>query len=195
MRRFVFNASVLVLMIMSSLAAHGCEWIQGYFHQATQLKGRVVGRSLGPFQFQWLRRMFVVSNGELSLYDYQERFDPKDHAVAQTRTNSRGEFQFLPLRPGHYRLQVKASGFEDWFDVEITNGVPKTDWIMIDISPNFPDCTGGHQFEVHSKLSDPPRSESQMAPATNSRSPASLDRPLAFGYLPISVSNFPLMCA
>jgi hypothetical protein len=128
--------------------ASACSWAVGYFHQVTSLKGRVVGKSLGPFQFRWLRRSFNVSKAKLDLYDYNEHWNKDNKPVAHTVANSAGEYDFGALKEGHYRLHVSGSDLSDWFDIEITNKVPTTKQITIDISPNFPDCTGGHDIEV-----------------------------------------------
>jgi phage major head subunit gpT-like protein len=71
--------------------------------------------------------------------------------LAQAIANSSGEFDFGALKEGHYTLQVKGQGLGDGFDVEITNKVPATKQITIDISPIAPDCTGGHEIEVQSE--------------------------------------------
>jgi hypothetical protein len=150
MRRFVLLSAVLVFFLCFISQVDACSWAVGYFHQVTRLKGKVVGKSLGLVQFRWLRRSFSVSGAELVLYEYQGwnwNSKPLAHAVA----NSSGEFEFPSLREGHYTLQVKGGGMEDWFDVEITNKVPVTKKVTIDISPNFPDCTGGHEVDVQAE--------------------------------------------
>jgi hypothetical protein len=139
--------------LLSPLAGEngsGCSWAPGYFYQATCLKGRVVGRSLGLVQFRWLRRMFAVSSAELRLYDYNQPFhwDNKPPVVAKTSTTRTGDFEFGALKEGHYRLEISSANLDDYFDVEITSRVPLTKNITIDISPISPDCTGGHEFEV-----------------------------------------------
>jgi hypothetical protein len=113
----------------------------------------VVGRSLGPFQLKWLRRLFSVSGAELTLYNYDQPFDwtNKLPAVARTRATPAGQFEFGDIKQGHYRLEISDGNLDDLFDVEITNRVSKTKSILIDVSPIFPDCTGGHQFEVEAE--------------------------------------------
>jgi hypothetical protein len=142
----------VLLLLLVAPQASACSWARGHFHQVTQLKGKVVGRSLGPIQFQWLRQMFAVSGAELRLYEYDQpfRWDRKPPAVAKATTNSAGEFEFKDIKEGHYRLEVDGGALQDMFDVEITKKVPPTAWVTIDVSPNFPDCSGGHEFEVRS---------------------------------------------
>jgi hypothetical protein len=94
--------------------------------------------------------MFAVSSADLKLYDYNQPFhwDNKPPAIAKTTTTGAGDFDFGALQEGHYRLEISGDGLEDLFDVEITNRIPMTKSITIDVSPIFPDCAGGHEFEV-----------------------------------------------
>ena len=154
----MFNYRVLWIFAISVLSilsgnAKACELARGYFYQVTSLKGRIVGRSLGPVQFRWLRRMFSVSGAELTLYDYNQPFnwDHKPPAIARTQTTPAGEFEFGDIKEGHYRLEIHGESRHSLFDVEITNQVSKTKSILIDVSPIHPDCTGGHQFEVEAE--------------------------------------------
>ena len=143
---------MLAICLCLSIEADACSWAVGYFHQVTRLKGKVVGRSLGPLQFRWLRRMYNVSGAALELYDYQGWNWKRDNKpLARTVANSTGEFEFAALKEGHYTLGIKGNGLEDWFDIEITNKVPVTKQITIDISPVAPDCTGGHEIEVQAE--------------------------------------------
>jgi len=54
------------------------------------------------------------------------------------------------LRPGHYTLIVDDGdwGTSHWFNVEVKLQPKETVTVTIDISPNFPDCKGGHEFIV-----------------------------------------------
>jgi hypothetical protein len=152
-RKFVLYAAPLFLLLVFGTDTPACTWAKGYFHQVTRLNGRVVGRSLGPFQFQWLRRMYSVKNAELALYDYDlpSVWNAKAPAIAATRTNSAGEFEFKGVQQGHYLLVIDGGGLHDSFEVEITSKVKPTKSILIDISPNRPDCSGGHEIEISSK--------------------------------------------
>jgi len=68
-----------------------------------------------------------------------------------TRTNPKGEFEFKGVPEGHYLLTIDGGSLQDAFQVEITSKVKPTKSILIDISPNRPDCTGGHEMEISSK--------------------------------------------
>jgi hypothetical protein len=144
--------ALLVLLILNG-NAQACSLVQGYFHQVTYLRGKVVDGSLGRLRFSWWRRLFPISRAELTLYHYDQPFDwnNKPPAVAKTRTTLLGQFEFGDIEQGHYRLEISDENHDDLFDVEITNQVSKTKSILIDISPLDPDCTGGHQFEVEAE--------------------------------------------
>ena len=41
-----------------------------------------------------------------------------------------------------------TGGSADWFDVEVKQQPRQTVAVIIDVSPHFPDCKGGHEFIV-----------------------------------------------
>lgn len=137
---------ILFFFLLVASLGHGCEWARGYFHQVTALKGTVVGNRFLP---RWLRRLNKVSNADLTLFEYQSVLPSR--IIATTRTDSAGKFSFPALNRGHYTLKIRAGDHEDYFDIEVTDTVAKTDKVLIDISPVEPDCTGGHEFEVYPK--------------------------------------------
>lgn len=152
MRHLFLRACLLTALLSLTLCADACTFNVGYFHQVTRLKGRVVGKSLPVFRFRWLRQMFSVSGAELEVYEYQGWHWKEDSKpLARIVANSAGEFEFAALKEGHYSIQVKGGGLAGWFDVEITNQVPPTERMTIDISPVSPDCSGGHQIEVEAR--------------------------------------------
>jgi hypothetical protein len=122
----------------------------GYFHQVTALQGRVVGWNLGPFDFRWLRESFSVNDAILTLYEYRWPAKIQDRKrIAVLRSDSRGNFDFGRVAPGHYSLVIEVPNSDvvgGWFDVEITEKVSPTDSVLLDISPLHPDCTGGNEF-------------------------------------------------
>ena len=65
--------------------------------------------------------------------------------VKTLETDSKGAFDFGSLRTGHYTLAIDD---EESFDVEIKELPQVTESITIDVSPVYPDCTGGHEFNV-----------------------------------------------
>ena len=73
--------------------------------------------------------------------------------VKKAVADREGNFDFGSLNQGHYTLVVDDArwGHSDWFDVEITKLPRETESVIVDISPNFPDCKGGHEFIVNSK--------------------------------------------
>jgi len=148
-------AIVLTVALISTLSG-ACSLLPGYFHQVTAIRGRVVGTDLGPFQFRWLRQSFNVTDATLTLYEYRPQVELKGlKAVAATKTNSDGEFDFGTVAKGHYSLLIDVAHSHrlgGWFDVEVTDKVAPTKNIVVDVSPIRPDCTGGHEF-IESKKS------------------------------------------
>lgn len=146
-RRAAATCFVLVMCCRLVLA---CSLATGYFHQVTAIRGRVVGKNLGPLQFRWLRQSFSVSGATLKLYEYRSPVEIESlKEVATTKTDSEGNFDFGPLPSGHYSLDVTVQGSDvmgGWFDVEVTDKVKPTDSILIDVSPIAPDCTSGHEL-------------------------------------------------
>jgi Prealbumin-like fold domain len=138
--------AVSVLLLPGRVSA--CSLIP-HTYQVTQLKGRVVGRALGPLNFKWLQRWFSVPGAELVVYHNDSYpFDANAKPVAQIKADSQGKFEFDGLKDGIYVLHVKHEKLDDWFSVEVDRKAPTTSWITIDISPLQPDCSGGHVFDV-----------------------------------------------
>jgi len=114
------------------------------------IRGRVVGRNLGIFNFRWLRQSFTVSNATLSLYEYRWPVKVEDRKrIAVRKSDSHGNFDFGKVALGHYSLVVAVPNSDmlgGWFDVEITDKVNPTESVLLDVSPIHPDCTGGNEF-------------------------------------------------
>jgi len=143
--------ALIVAFCSLSVPGSACEWARGYFYQVTVLRGRVVGRSLGPLQYwRWLRQSFVVPDAELLLFQYPEAYNTSSKPTVRARTDENGWFDFGALPNGHYTLVARSGALGAWFDVEITPAAARTKQVLIDVSPNFPDCKGGHQFLVTS---------------------------------------------
>jgi hypothetical protein len=89
------------------------------------------------------------------LYEYRWPIHSRDEMpfVAATQSDRKGTFDFGLLKSGHYTLIVEDRGWgsADWFDVEIASLPRKNDSVTLDISPNFPDCKGGHEFVIRAK--------------------------------------------
>ena len=146
---------LFVTIISTFVGACSLAVMHGYFHQVTAIRGQVVGRSLGPLQFRWLRQFFSVDRADLALYEYRWPAKYQDlKLIARIKTDSGGNFDFGPIAQGHYVLEISVRdtalmGGE--FDVEVTDAVKPTGRITIDVSPIHPDCSGGHEFIENKK--------------------------------------------
>jgi hypothetical protein len=149
------GALILVSALLKA-SALPCSWAPGYFYQVTAIRGRVVGVNLNdsylaPLQYwKWVRQR-VRKSATISLYKYE--FPPsKNRApILTAKTDVNGWFELKDVKPGHFSINVKDEKLNGWFDVEVTDKAKPTDFINIDISLNFPDCKGGHEFEIHTK--------------------------------------------
>ena len=143
---------LLVLTVFFSTHLQACSLAPqpGYFHQVTSIRGQVVGKSLGPMQFRWLRQSFHVSDATLTLYAYPWSVRAREKKlIAEVKTNTSGAFDFGAVDEGHYSLEVSVKDSESlggWFPVEVTNKVGRTQEIVLDVSPIHPDCSGGQEF-------------------------------------------------
>ncbi len=150
----VLAIPMAILLILTP--AEPCTWARGYFYQVTCLRGRVVGAKLGPLQYAgWLRRSFDRKHAELSLYSYRAPLKALADMplVKKTEADDAGNFDFGSLNDGHYTLVVDDPKWasSSWFDVEIKKLPRQTDFVIVDVSPNFPDCKGGHELIIKSK--------------------------------------------
>ena len=140
---------VLLFAAVFTNISYGCSFID-VFHQVTALRGRVAGKSLGPFQFRWLRQSFAVGNATLTWYEYRTPAKVSElNKIAVADTDAHGNFDLGKIEIGHYFLNIDAKGstvLKDWFEVEVTDKVKPTESVLIDISPIHPDCKGGHEF-------------------------------------------------
>jgi hypothetical protein len=144
-----------LFIVFASGIVGACSLMSGYFHQVTAIRGRVVGRDLGPLQFRWLRQSFSVGDATLTLYEYRSPARVENlRKVAVITTDGRGNFDFGAIPKGHYSLSidVKDHRMGAWFDVEVTDTVKPTKDIVVDVSPIAPNCQGGHEF-IESKKS------------------------------------------
>jgi hypothetical protein len=142
MRKIVIPIALLLLLLVTR--ANSCEWAMGYFQQITALKGRVVGADIRGLP-RWLRQSFPRKHAKLTLYEYQWPRIPTDlPLVKAVETDNDGRFDFGPVETGHYTLVVE----NDRFDVEVKDLPHFTESVTVDVSPFYPDCTGGHEFIV-----------------------------------------------
>ena len=152
-KKIVHDAIPIALLIATiPTLGFGCSQLAlvGYFHQVTAIRGRVVGRNLGPVQFRWLRQCFGVSGAKLTLYEYRSLAGIKDlKLIATVKTDPRGDFDFGSIARGHYVLSIETGDSRlmgGSYDVEVIDTVRPTERITIDVSPIRPDCSGGHEF-------------------------------------------------
>jgi len=136
------------LLLISGGHLGACSWAIGYFYQVTALRGRVVGTETSHvFAPRWLRQSFARKYVKLALYEYRQPFDSK-LIVKTVETDKNGVFDFGPLKIGYYTLTIDD---QDAFDVEVKNLPQVTESVLIDASPVYPDCSGGHEFIVKTK--------------------------------------------
>jgi len=93
----------------------------------------------------------VRPQAKLILYDYCQLCDLQSLAPVKTvLAGSNGQFDFGPLKPGHYflRIEDEKSSLSDGFGVEVTGSLNPKESEIIDVSPLNPDCTGGHKFII-----------------------------------------------
>ena len=141
--------AIISLALLFAFHTSACSLVLGYFYQLTSLKGRVVGTKehhvFDPPR--WLRQSVVQNHAKLTLYEYRQPFD-KRLLVKTVETDDHGSFDFGPLGIGHYTLRIDD---ENSFYVEIKDLPRKTESVTIDVSPVYPDCSGGHEFIVKMK--------------------------------------------
>lgn len=137
---------VASVLLFTGSQARACSWAVGYFYQMTALKGQVVGSTHHGLP-RWLRQSFAKKHAKLVLYEYRWPRNRNDMPpiVKTLETDGKGAFDFGPLRTGHYTLVING---EDSFDVEIKEPPKVTESVTIDVSPVYPDCSGGHEFSI-----------------------------------------------
>jgi len=139
----------LVLLFVSELRAY--EFVEGYFYQVTALKGQVVGTTFRGLP-RWLRQSFARKHVKVTLYEYRRPSRRIDQPLVKTlETDGEGKFDFGPLKTGHYELVVGEVWSLESFEVEVTELPRTTESVIVDASPFYPDCTGGHEFIARTK--------------------------------------------
>jgi hypothetical protein len=101
-----------------------------------------------------MRQRVARNNVNLRLYIYRWPLHDRSEMplVKSLRTDKSGNFDFGVLPQGHYTLLIDwPSDDSNWFDVEIKKLPRATSSVKIDVTPVYPDCTGGHEFMVFSE--------------------------------------------
>jgi len=146
-KSFTIRVMVLATFLSGVYVAHACSWAVGYFHQVTCLRGSIVGTYRGwP---RWIRLHVARDNVTLRLYEYRWPVHGFNQMplVKIVKTDHNGHFDFGDLPEGHYTLVIDwPVEFGDAFDVEIHKLPRPTTSMKIDVTPVYPDCTGGHEF-------------------------------------------------
>lgn len=78
-------------------------------HVVSEIRGRVVGRDLWLAQYRWLRRMFKGNDAVLILYRVPTPLSTHRELVHEIAADAFGNFDFGPIEPGYYDLQVKLA--------------------------------------------------------------------------------------
>jgi len=149
--RSSFLVFVVAALLALMRAAYPCTLPFGYFHQVTKLRGTVVGVNNGDLRhpFRWARQRVIRPGVRLTLSEWRWPVKALSErpVVKVVQTDSNGNFDFGALPTGHYALDISDSwGGDSLFDVEIVLLPKPIDFERIDISPVYPDCTGGHEF-------------------------------------------------
>jgi hypothetical protein len=154
MSRRMMSATAVVVFILtlevSTIPA--CEWAIGYFYQVTNLRGTVVGSDFPVLHsFRWYRQSVVRPNAKLMLYEYCWPCDMLSHnPLKAVTTDTHGKFDFGSVKPSHYYLKIEdeKGPLSALFQVEVRDTQNPNQSEIIDVSPVYPDCTGGHEFIV-----------------------------------------------
>jgi len=114
------------------------------------LQGTVVGVDKSDFRHKvrLLRQRVLRDDANVTLYEYpgELRDIGSPRVIAKAKTDKQGHFDLGGVPDGHYSLEIEVPWGEDWYDVQVTHMPKSTASVTIDVSPNYPDCTGGHEF-------------------------------------------------
>jgi hypothetical protein len=154
MKRRVTSATAAIALILAAGGSKivACTWAIGYFYQVTNLRGTVVGSHFPVLNsLRWYRQSVVRSQAKLTLYGYCWPCDVLNRApVKAVVTDATGKFDFGSLKPSHYYLRIddEKGALSALFQVEVKSPQNSRESETIDVSPVYPDCTGGHEFIV-----------------------------------------------
>lgn len=122
-------------------------------YRIATLNGRVVGKSLRPIQYRWLRRQFAATGAVLvlSTEHYENRpgagLIPTGTLVREITIDKSGTFDFGALSPDDYVLQVTLPG-ENTVEFHVTvDSAAQNSRVLIDASPAYYCACCGWDFE------------------------------------------------
>jgi hypothetical protein len=122
-------------------------------HRISRLRGHVVGKSLGPLQYRWLRRNFKAGGTQLAVVQaapdshYEGNVINNTTVVAEKTVAANGVFDFGELPPGDYAMWVTLPGQATAsFGFSIDAGAPSSE-VLIDASPAYYCRCCGWNFE------------------------------------------------
>ncbi len=151
--RLRFAMLAVITLVGLTAKVRACSWAEDFFYEVPVLRGKVVGTDITLFrEFRWLRQAFLRPHMTLTLYVYAHRTqDSGMILVKRVVTDRSGGFDFGIIPPGHYILSVADKDLDrgDHFNIEVNNAYRPHQSVVIDISPNFPDCSGGHEVIVN----------------------------------------------
>src|SRR5258708_37754365 len=142
--RMKIALTIALLVLLSASQTRACTLALGYFYQVSALKGRVVGTHNLTYAPRWFRHSFVRTHAKLARDEYRHPWD-ESSLVKTVETDNQGNFDFGPLKIGHYTLRIDDN---DLFAVEVKELPRITASVTIDVSPIHPDCKRGHEFIV-----------------------------------------------
>ena len=124
----------------------GC-WLLSPSHAASWNRGGCQERGFAtPVQIPETAGGGRTSEADAVRLPYRRTEAGENQIVKQLVADDDGNFDFGPLPVGHYTLLIASTRGEDTFDVQVTPLQKPTASVTIDVSPNYPDCTGGHEF-------------------------------------------------
>jgi len=149
--RSFFQLLIVIALTALVRTAYPCSFAAGYFHQVMRLRGTVVGVNRGDLRhpFRWARQLVVRPDAKLTLYEYRWPVKALNEltVVEVVNTDGSGSFDFGTLPRGHYTLYINDPwGDYSLFDIEIVSQPKPVNFEIIDISPVYPDCKGGHEL-------------------------------------------------
>ena len=156
----VITASGIVLgLVVTVVTYYKVLWLGGCrnpeHYQISTFRGRVVGRSLGVFQYRWVRRQFTAAGTTLTLstFRYARALDGSSYIsgepVGERVIDSTGAFDFGDLVPGEYQLNVAFPREDSYMVYFAIDPKAHTTAVLIDASPRYYCECCGWEFEPH----------------------------------------------